>query len=330
VPGSKKKTAPKIPGNAGQLKITTSIYQIQEETSKGSIQKISKVLGVKHDEITVKVEGNRQEEKLKLPKNSRRRSRSPSMGIIVKEQRSNDFGLTQGYEQVYEQVYEQASNEEHIYENLPKLSLGESELELPESIIRTTTAESTPATQPRSIQVTPQSSRLSFSDIKISKSVSDELCQKSRINHENQENQPGFLDYDFISGETLTKVTPMTEHNSTRLNSPRFTFKSIGSRERLESMHESRDICVDFGSKESRRSKFDSKSPIKNKNIITPVTSESFKKADKARCFESRGRSKEKSSKNTPRRARVSIKISPIITPLNVDSRVSDRVSEEF
>lgn len=185
------------------------------------------------------------------------------------------------------------------------------------------TAESTPATQPRSIQVTPQSSRLSFSDIKISKSVSDELCQKSKFNHEIQENQPGFLDYDFISGETLTKVTPMTEHNSTRysnVNSPRLTFKSIGSREL-----ESRDC--DFGSKESRRSKFDSKSPIKNNS-----TTESFKKADKARCFEknSSGRGRNIENRQTPRRHRVSIKVAPIITPLNVDSRVSDRVSEEF
>ena len=87
------------------------------------------------------------------------------MGILVKEHRSNDF------EQ--DVCVPLTSNEEHIYENLPKLSLGESEMELPESIVRTTTAESTPATQPRSIQVTPQSSRLSFSDIKISKSVSD-------------------------------------------------------------------------------------------------------------------------------------------------------------
>ena len=109
------------------------------------------------------------------------------MGILVKEHRSNDF------EQ--DVCVPLTSNEEHIYENLPKLSLGESEMELPESIVRTTTAESTPATQPRSIQVTPQSSRLSFSDIKISKSVSDELCQKSKFNHEIQENQPGFLDY---------------------------------------------------------------------------------------------------------------------------------------
>ena len=186
VPGSKKKTAPKVPvesePDAPQLEIS-SIYKIQEESSKGSIQKISKVLGVKHDEITAKVEGNRN---LKLPKNMRRRSRSPSMGILVKEHRSNDE---------LDVCVPLTSNEEHIYENLPKLSLGESEMELPESIVRTTTAESTPATQPRSIQVTPQSSRLSFSDIKISKSVSDELCQKSKFNHEIQENQPGFLDY---------------------------------------------------------------------------------------------------------------------------------------
>ena len=64
--------------------------------------------------------------------------------------------------------------------------------------------------------------------------------------------------------------------------------------------------------------------------IFTPVTTDSFQEAEMARNF-STGIIKMNGDLDMKHgKKRISIKVAPVITPLNADSRVSDRVSEEF